>query len=51
MDQAASKFGDKKHPEVYYNVLESKNKNFGQILATSESQSEIGVPTVNAYEI
>lgn len=40
--------GEKKtHPEVYYNVLESKNKNFGQILLTSESQSEIGVPAVN----
>lgn len=42
---------EKKHPDVYYNVLQSKNKNFGAILATSESQSEIGMPTVNAVQI
>ena len=45
------KGSDKKHSELYYNVLESKNKNFGEILASSESQSEIGIPTVNAIEI
>ena len=31
------KGSDKKHSELYYNVLESKNKNFGEILASSES--------------
>lgn len=34
-------------PLEYYNILQSKNKEFGQIVATSESQSEIGIPTVN----
>lgn len=42
---------DKKHPDAYYNILESKNKNFGQILQTSESQSEIGIPSVNVHQI
>ena len=35
----------------YYNILQSKNKDFGQIVATSESQSEIGIPTVNPIQI
>ncbi len=36
MEQVNSS-GTKTHPLEYYNILQSKNKDFGQIVATSES--------------